>query len=79
MQELHGSKNLLVDLYIKIRDLILNGLKMENKVDVFCKVKIILDMFCCDSPAKLFVLKVEGNSGYCVCTVSIHNVVQAIP
>jgi len=62
------SNEFLIDFYTEIRDLILNGLGVINKSGKVCKVKIILDVFCCDVPAKSFILKTKGHSGYFSCS-----------
>jgi len=62
------SNEFLIDFYNEIRDLLLNGLELINKSGVVCKVKIILDIFCCDVLAKSFVLKTKGHSGYFSCS-----------
>lgn len=40
-----------------------NGLDISNK-----HFKIVFDLFCCDIPAKSFILKIKGNSGFSSCT-----------
>jgi len=62
------SNEFLIDFYTEISDLILNGMEIVNKSGVICKAKIILDVFCCDVPAKSFVLKTKGHSGYFSCS-----------
>lgn len=63
------SDEFLIDFCTEIRDLILNGLEITNKSGVVYKVQIILDVFCCDVPAKsYFVLKTKGHSGYFSCS-----------
>jgi len=62
------SNEFLVDFYNEICDLLLNGLELINKSGVVCKVKIILNVFYCDVPAKSFVLKTKGHSGYFSCS-----------
>lgn len=62
------SNEFLIDFCTEIRDLILNGLEITNKSGVVYKVQIILDVFCCDVPAKSFVLETKGHSGYFSCS-----------
>jgi hypothetical protein len=43
--------------------LIINGVRIQNKL-----YSIIIDIFCCDAPAKSFVLKIKGHSGFFSCS-----------
>lgn len=58
----------LKDFLDEIKDLILNGISIEvfdknNKSSIIIK-KVIIDAFCCDSPAKAFLLKIKGHTGF---------------
>ncbi|CAI6361869.1 unnamed protein product [Macrosiphum euphorbiae] len=66
------SNIFLKDFLDEINDLILNGISIEvfdknNKSSIVIK-KVIIDAFCCDSPAKAFLLKIKGHTGFYSCT-----------
>lgn len=48
---------------IEAKQLTSNGIILNNKF-----YKITVDVICCDSPAKSFVLNVKGHTGYFSCT-----------
>lgn len=62
------SNDFLRDFYDEIISLINSGIDIKNKSGVITNKIIILDTFCCDVPAKSFVLKIKGHSGFCSCT-----------
>ncbi|CAI6344091.1 unnamed protein product [Macrosiphum euphorbiae] len=57
------SNNFLSDFITEAKDLIKNGL-IVNQV----KRKIIISAYCCDAPAKAFVLKIKSHTGFSSCT-----------
>jgi len=59
----HCSNDFLLDFVEEANELTANGI-MINSV----KINVIIDVFCCDSPAKSFILKVKGHSGFSSCT-----------
>lgn len=54
----HCSNDFLLDFVEEAKELLSNGI-MINSV----KIHIKINVFCCDSPAKSFILKVKGHSG----------------
>jgi len=62
------SNDFLRDFYDEIISLINSGIDVKNKSGVITNKTIILDMFCCDVPAKSFILKIKGHSGFYSCT-----------
>ncbi|CAI6366430.1 unnamed protein product [Macrosiphum euphorbiae] len=59
----HDSNNYLDKFIHEAKNLILNGLQLENIL-----YKVSIRAFCCDSPARSFVLKIKGHSGFSSCT-----------
>ncbi|XP_060881565.1 uncharacterized protein LOC132953033 [Metopolophium dirhodum] len=59
----HCSNDFLLDFTVEANELTANGI-MINSV----QINVIIDVFCCDSPAKSFILKVKGHSGFSSCT-----------
>jgi len=57
------SNDFLSDFITEIIDLSMNGIDVNNEIK---KVKI--ELICCDAPAKSFVLRVKGHSGFFSCT-----------
>lgn len=51
----------------KANNLINNGIEIENKV-----FKVKIDALCCDAPAKSFLLKTKGHSGFFSCSRCEH-------
>lgn len=45
------------------RHLIINGVRIQNKL-----YSIIINVFCCDAPAKSFVLQIKGHGGFFSCS-----------
>jgi len=64
----NDSNDFLRDFYDEIICLINNGIDIKNKSGVISNKKIVLDTICCDVPAKSFVLKTKGHSGFYSCT-----------
>lgn len=62
------SNQFLQDFYEEITNLINNGIELFNNNGILCKAKVILDVFCCDVPAKAYVLKTKGHSGFFSCS-----------
>lgn len=64
----HGNKkpndsdDYLLDFVNEAVDLSINGLIINNK-----KIDVKFEVFCCDIPAKSFVLKTKGHSGFSSC------------
>lgn len=68
-----GDSNIFMNDFIEeVRDLILNGITVElfnkDKQLVNLKKKIAIDAFCCDVPAKAFLLKTKGHTGFYSCS-----------
>lgn len=57
------SNEYLSDFVTEALDLINNGMFLNNHT-----IKISIDLICCDTPAKSFILKVKGHSGFSSCT-----------
>lgn len=57
------SNTFLSDFIIEAKDLITNGL-IVNQV----KRKISINAYCCDAPAKAFILKIKNHTGFSSCT-----------
>jgi len=61
------SNNYLHDFIAEVLELYRNGLWVNNQLK-----KIEIKIICCDSPAKAFILRVKGHSGYFSCTKCSH-------
>lgn len=57
------SNDFLVDFISEAKELVTNGIILNN-----CNIKVSFGAFICDSPAKAFVLKLKGHSGFSSCT-----------
>lgn len=57
------SNEFLHDFVIEMSSLISNGLEIQNK-----KISIKIEAFCCDAPAKSFLLKTKGHTGLSSCS-----------
>jgi len=57
------SDDFILDFVNEAVDLSTNGLDISDK-----HFKIIFDLFCCDVPAKSFILKIKSHSGFSSCT-----------
>lgn len=55
----HDSNVFLKDFIDEAKHLVDNGLVINNNI-----CKILLDVFCCDTPAKAFILKIKGHNGF---------------
>ncbi|XP_022180891.1 uncharacterized protein LOC111041045 [Myzus persicae] len=62
-QKPNDSNDYLKDFVIEAEQLILNGIFINGKF-----YKVVLDVVCCDVPAKSFVLKIKGHNGFYSCT-----------
>lgn len=57
------SNDFLLDFIEEAKELTSNGILINS-----VKINVIINVFCCDSPAKSFILKVKGHSGFSSCT-----------
>lgn len=57
------SNDLLIDFILEAKYLACNGIVIDD-----CVKKVSFSAFICDSPAKAFVLKLKGHSGFSSCT-----------
>jgi len=57
------SNDYLEQFIIEARELLLNGININSTI-----IKVQIDGFCLDAPAKSFVLKIKGHSGFDSCT-----------
>lgn len=62
-EKLFDSNDYLKDFVAETKYLVLNGILINNFL-----YKFILDVFCCDTPAKSFILKIKGHNGFSSCT-----------
>ncbi|XP_050064811.1 uncharacterized protein LOC114129556 [Aphis gossypii] len=56
------------DFVLEISDLITNGIEVQNKKGILYKLKVIMDVFVCDVPAKSYILKTKSHSGFFSCS-----------
>lgn len=68
-----GDSNIFMNDFIEeVSDLISNGITIElfdkNKQLINFKKNVIIDAFCCDVPAKAFLLKTKGHTGFYSCS-----------
>jgi len=61
------SNEFLQDLISEILELTENGITIDN-----IKKKIKIQVICCDAPAKSFILRIKGHSGFSSCTRCVH-------
>lgn len=59
----HDSNDFMKYFIEELKFLIINGIIINNNIK-----KISLYAFCCDAPAKSFVLKTKGHTGFSSCT-----------
>uniref|UniRef100_A0A2S2NH74 DUF4806 domain-containing protein n=1 Tax=Schizaphis graminum TaxID=13262 RepID=A0A2S2NH74_SCHGA len=59
----HNSDEFLKDFISEVILLTTNGISING-----AKKKIVIEVMCCDAPAKAFLLKVKGHSGFFSCT-----------
>lgn len=57
------SNDYLSDLVLEAKNLTLNVILINSKL-----ISVSIHVFCCDEPAKSFILKVKGHSGFYSCT-----------
>jgi len=57
------SNNFLNDFVIEAKTIVNQGIVMNGKFK-----NVSIDAICCDAPAKAFVLKIKGHSGFFSCT-----------
>jgi len=57
------SNDFLKDFVNEATHLVSNGIMIKNYT-----YKVIIDVFCCDTPAKAFILKIKGHNGFFSCT-----------
>jgi len=57
------SNDFLIDFILEAKELVTNGIILNN-----CSIKVSFGAFICDSPAKTFILKLKGHSGFSSCT-----------
>lgn len=61
------SNDFLEDFCAELKILLTDGIILKNKFGILFKKKVLLDGFCCDVPAKSFILYCKGHSGYFSC------------
>jgi len=61
-QKPSDSNDYLKDFVDEAKYLVLNGIKLEDKL-----YKVKIDVICCDMPARSFVLKIKSHTGYNSC------------
>jgi len=57
------SNTFLSDFITEAKDLIMNGLIVNH-----VKRKVSINAYCCDAPAKAFILKIKNHTGFSSCT-----------
>lgn len=63
MEKPADSNDFIFDFVSEAKDLILNGIRINNKL-----YSVSIHFICCDTPAKSFVLKIKGHCGFFSCT-----------
>lgn len=66
-QKPQDSNDFLHDFITETLELTTNGITINNKMK-----KVTLEIMCCDVPAKSFLLRVKGHSGFFSCTRCTH-------
>jgi len=66
-QKPQDSNDFLYDFISEALELTTNGITINNKIK-----KVTLEVMCCDVPAKSFLLRVKGHSGFFSCTRCTH-------
>jgi len=59
----HNSNTFLKEMVSELKELYTHGVQT-----VFRKKTVVVDAFCCDCPAKSYVLSIKGHAGYSSCT-----------
>lgn len=62
------SNDFIQEFYDEIVNIIANGIQIKNKSGVIQNKQVVIDTFCCDVPAKSFLLKTKGHSGFFSCS-----------
>lgn len=57
------SNDYIKEFVTEAYDLMTNGITINQSI-----LKVSISVFCCDAPAKSFVLKIKGHTGYSSCT-----------
>jgi len=57
------SNDFIKDFVNEATHLVSNGIIIKNYA-----YKVVIDVFCCDTPAKAFILKIKGHNGFSSCT-----------
>jgi len=57
------SNDYMSDFVKETKDLTLHGILINNT-----RIRVSIRVFCCDVPAKSFILKIKGHSGFSSCT-----------
>lgn len=57
------SNDFLLDLINEAKELLNNGIIINQKY-----ISVLIHFFCCDAPAKSFILKIKGHIGFSSCT-----------
>lgn len=61
------SNIFIKDFVDEVRNLFITGIDIEiieNKTSSFVHKNIIIDVFCCDMPAKEFILKIKSHTSF---------------
>lgn len=58
-----NSNDFFIDFISEAKELVTNGIVLNNS-----NIKVSFGAFICDSPAKTFILKLKGHSGFSSCT-----------
>lgn len=68
----YDSNIFMKDFIDEVQNLSLNGISVEllnkNNKKIIINKKVVIDAFCCDSPAKAYLLKIKGHTGFYSCT-----------
>lgn len=61
------SNDFLREFYDEVVNIITNGIQIKNKSCDIRNKSVVIDTICCDVPAKSFILKTKGHSGFFSC------------